>query len=851
MSVEQETQSSADRRRGPLPWLHPPVRVVWALVLVGAVAPPVAISYGCWQLYRTAARLATGSPMGAYETSLSSITTLAAVVGGALVLQAGVGLAFLAWLYQARKGSERLSRAAHRYGRGWAIGAWFVPVVNLLLPPLIVTDVLQASSTEAAPRTRSVTAWWIATLLARLTHVAAWVNLGVTLAGGLSPSSLLAVAVIHTAGTLCSLVAGLLLGTIIIAVSDGQRRMAARVPEQAGDESDDGAAEPLASHRSVTPDVLAPEGIGRWFSSAFSLIRRSAAPLIVLAAVAAAADAVDLLNWMTIEPTGDGLWFGSTGIGIGGARGTLTGDGDWATKLYSLFAHIVRATFYSAAIVVVVRLASGDVTSVLVGLRVAVLRLLPLLGWLLATMAIFMVGLLLLVVPGVYVLIVTVPLIAVVTLEKRGIRRCFELVRGRFWPTAARFVLTMTIPQLWWLLAYGLSFQIVEQPAVSAPLYTVLAVPGYVITAGFFAATYVELKFHDDLRQGSVRHPDEASGPALAGVSSPKNGGELEAPTAPDGVVEKQADVSTAQSQDIVPMEDDSPADPDGRSADVAIVLAIVGAAIVLIALTAFVTVGLMRYPSDRPAADQATTDPSPSAISTSNPPVKPTATDLIAAMLAQTRRDGSGTFHVSSPGIENFDSESDGWFIYEGDAVSVGTNEIYLGYPTASVVLDGRSWVKIPDPSTLPPGKSWIECPPIGSGDPGRDLPYRYCTMTWWAREYADPAGLLSRAGASVTLVNSIPETLGATPATRHQLRIDWAEAATLQTDPEWRAWFELRAEMKGVETINLWVDSQSRPLQRTAEQDLELANAVGAVTYGDWGRRPSIAPPSSDQIA
>jgi hypothetical protein len=27
--------------------------------------------------------------------------------------------------------SERLSRVHHRMGRGWTIGAWFCPVVNL------------------------------------------------------------------------------------------------------------------------------------------------------------------------------------------------------------------------------------------------------------------------------------------------------------------------------------------------------------------------------------------------------------------------------------------------------------------------------------------------------------------------------------------------------------------------------------------------------------------------------------------------------------------------------------------------------------------------------------------------
>ncbi|MFC7618010.1 DUF4328 domain-containing protein [Actinokineospora soli] len=78
------------------------------------------------------------------------------------------GVAFIVWLVRARENAERLCHAEHSLGKGWAIGAWFVPVVNLWFPYKVVRDVWKASKPGAGelrtlrgvPGSPVVALWW-------------------------------------------------------------------------------------------------------------------------------------------------------------------------------------------------------------------------------------------------------------------------------------------------------------------------------------------------------------------------------------------------------------------------------------------------------------------------------------------------------------------------------------------------------------------------------------------------------------------------------------------------------------------------------------------------------------------
>jgi hypothetical protein len=58
---------------------------------------------------------------------------------------------FLMWFSRAYQNLERLGAGALRYKRGWAIGAWFVPFLNLVRPKQIANDIWRGSDPDLAP----------------------------------------------------------------------------------------------------------------------------------------------------------------------------------------------------------------------------------------------------------------------------------------------------------------------------------------------------------------------------------------------------------------------------------------------------------------------------------------------------------------------------------------------------------------------------------------------------------------------------------------------------------------------------------------------------------------------------
>jgi hypothetical protein len=75
---------------------------------------------------------------------------------------------FLVWLYLARVNLDRNGFFRLRWRPAWTVASWFVPVVNIYLPPLVLGEVYRHSETRAlptAPLPRIVLAWWLAFLL--------------------------------------------------------------------------------------------------------------------------------------------------------------------------------------------------------------------------------------------------------------------------------------------------------------------------------------------------------------------------------------------------------------------------------------------------------------------------------------------------------------------------------------------------------------------------------------------------------------------------------------------------------------------------------------------------------------
>jgi hypothetical protein len=78
------------------------------------------------------------------------------IAQGLLLLATAV--VFIMWFFRAYSNVERLGAAPLRFGRGWAIGAWFVPILNLFRPKQIANDIWRGSD-PGLPRPAGPGAW--------------------------------------------------------------------------------------------------------------------------------------------------------------------------------------------------------------------------------------------------------------------------------------------------------------------------------------------------------------------------------------------------------------------------------------------------------------------------------------------------------------------------------------------------------------------------------------------------------------------------------------------------------------------------------------------------------------------
>lgn len=69
------------------------------------------------------------------------------------------GILFIIWLHTAHR-SARMDRAVLRHKSGWAIGGWFVPVLNLWRPFQMVTDVRRGATGDETVGASLLQGWW-------------------------------------------------------------------------------------------------------------------------------------------------------------------------------------------------------------------------------------------------------------------------------------------------------------------------------------------------------------------------------------------------------------------------------------------------------------------------------------------------------------------------------------------------------------------------------------------------------------------------------------------------------------------------------------------------------------------
>jgi hypothetical protein len=85
------------------------------------------------------------------------------------IVSVAIGIVLMIWLWRAAKNNEALGRDHPRLAPGWAIGGWFIPCANFVIPVLMVQDLWRGSNVaiargeerwRIADRSALVGWWW-------------------------------------------------------------------------------------------------------------------------------------------------------------------------------------------------------------------------------------------------------------------------------------------------------------------------------------------------------------------------------------------------------------------------------------------------------------------------------------------------------------------------------------------------------------------------------------------------------------------------------------------------------------------------------------------------------------------
>ncbi|MGW1343533.1 DUF4328 domain-containing protein [Kribbella sp. NPDC002412] len=137
-----------------------------ASILIGVVTVSTwATAWSDWYSYQTVKQYGDDPDQLAEADLISGSLGIFAAL--ALLAAAAV---FVVWLWRVRWNAEMFCRGEHRFTRGWVLGSWICPVVNLWYPKQVVDDIVAASDPRTPPHTatlrgipgtRLVWAWWL------------------------------------------------------------------------------------------------------------------------------------------------------------------------------------------------------------------------------------------------------------------------------------------------------------------------------------------------------------------------------------------------------------------------------------------------------------------------------------------------------------------------------------------------------------------------------------------------------------------------------------------------------------------------------------------------------------------
>jgi hypothetical protein len=132
-----------------------------SLVAIGGLSAASVVGLGLTVLQIYAYGVLADASAGVARTQVAALLLLA---GG--LVDVGVllfsGIAFICWLHRVRSNLDAFPMMALQWKRGWAIGAWFVPIANFFIPLGVLGEVDRTTERQARrPRRATVYVLWV------------------------------------------------------------------------------------------------------------------------------------------------------------------------------------------------------------------------------------------------------------------------------------------------------------------------------------------------------------------------------------------------------------------------------------------------------------------------------------------------------------------------------------------------------------------------------------------------------------------------------------------------------------------------------------------------------------------
>jgi hypothetical protein len=126
-------------------------------------------------------RIQKGRRVTVDETNLADLWVALTLLPQALVSVA-LAVVVIIWLWRAYTNIDVLGAGPKRYGRGFTIGAWFIPIGSFFMPKQLINDTWRAADPRAPgnpmwtklPIARISSVWWVVFMVSGVLAWAGW-----------------------------------------------------------------------------------------------------------------------------------------------------------------------------------------------------------------------------------------------------------------------------------------------------------------------------------------------------------------------------------------------------------------------------------------------------------------------------------------------------------------------------------------------------------------------------------------------------------------------------------------------------------------------------------------------------